>query len=153
MRRTASSSVTGKGGRRMLTREEYKKIVTRIFDKIRGDHEEHKRDSCCSGIAYCSKCPFDGSDIFCLSGKSIDYIFNAFEYAERWAKEHPFITNEQKYEETFGVKPLQIDKCTKNYLCPKHAGFDIGINCNAQSCEECKEDFWQSEYKEPKKEG
>lgn len=63
------------------------------------------------------------------------------------------MTKEQKYEETFGVKPVNIESETESYVCPKFIGFGVDISCNAQSCRKCKEGFWKSEYKEPKKEG
>lgn len=139
----------------MLTREETRKIVARIFDSIRPSDSEHIGEYTCDDLDCIeSKCPFRNlKSCVCPNNEGVDGVFNTLEFVEQWAKEHSPVTYEQKYEEIFGVKPLQIDKCTKNYLCPKHAGFDIGINCNAQSCEKCKEGFWNSEYKEPVKEG
>lgn len=127
---------------------QYQRDFVRMLDSMR---DTCKGEITCAGIKMkeCKECPLTK---FCEN----DIWFNAekiIEIVTQWAKEHPPVTYEQKYEETFGVKPLHIDRCTKIYLCPKHAGFDIGINCNAQSCETCKEKFWHSEYKEPKKEG
>ena len=125
---------------------EYQKNLVRMWDSLRN---EYKGVPTCITVS-CGVCPLQD----CCCGDNGNISFNsekAIEIVTQWAKDHPILTYEQKYEETFGVKPLQIDKCTKNYLCPKHAGFDIGINCNAQSCEKCKEEFWKSEYKEPKR--
>lgn len=137
----------------MLTREELKRTTTRIFDKLRGYDKENEGRCGCEGVKSCSMCPFDGKDTFCLSEHSIDIILNAFECVEKWAKEHPIVTMRDKYKEVFGVEPVHTQSEIKCLLCPKLAGFGIDINCNAQSCEKCKEEFWQSEYKEPKKEG
>lgn len=82
-----------------------------------------------------------------------EILYNAekvIEIVTQWAKEHSFVTYEQKYEETFGVKPK--DKCG-DYACPRCVGF---LNCECRSdhdCERCKSEFWNSEYKPPKKEG
>ena len=133
----------------MLSREELKKTVTRIFDSLRKD-KEYDGLCDCRGIRSCSKCPFDGSYRYCFDEESIDNVLNSLEYIESWAKEHPIVTYEQKYEETFGVKPKnKYDE----YLCPHNAGF-TGLNkCESESsCAECKKNFWESEYKEPKKE-
>ena len=139
----------------MLTREETRKIVARILDSVRPSDSEHMGEYDCGDLDCIeSKCPFRNlSSGICPNTERVDSVFNVLEFIENWAKEHPIVTYEQKYEKTFGVKPLHIDQCKKVYLCPKHAGFDIGINCNAQSCERCKEKFWHSEYREPKKEG
>ena len=124
---------------------QYQRDFIRMLDSMR---EEHKGEATCLGVEAkeCEECPLTN---FCEN----DICFNAekiIEIVTKWAKDHPFVTYEQKYEEVFGVKPLHIDQCKRCYLCPKHAGFDIGINCNAQSCEKCKEDFWGAEYKPPK---
>ena len=136
----------------MLTREELKRTITRIFDRLR-DNKEYEGSCTCDGIKLCSKCPFDGDHIFCLSNNSIDNIFNAFEYVEKWAKEHPLVTMKDKFNEVFGVEPVHTESEIKCYLCPKFAGLGADIKCTVQTCENCKEDFWDSEYKPPKKEG
>lgn len=64
------------------------------------------------------------------------------------AKEHPIVTYEQKYKEVFGVEPKNE---RGEYVCPAWAGFDI-CDKDAICSKDCNEIFWQSEYKEPKKE-
>lgn len=58
-----------------------------------------------------------------------NYILTHTQVAETiimdWAKEHPIITNADKFKEVFG--------------------FEL-------SCEECEYNFWNQEYKEPKEE-
>ena len=133
----------------MLSREELKEAVTRIFDSLRED-KSYEGQCDCGGFHACSKCPFDGHDMYCFDESSIDNIFNSFECVERWLQEHPPITYEQKYEDTFGVKPKnKYDE----YLCPNNAGFRLNDCESESSCAECKKNFWESEYKEPKKEG
>lgn len=86
-------------------------------------------------------------------GNTLFVAEKIIEVVTQWAKEHPLVTMTGKYKEVFGVEPVHTESEIKCFLCPKHAGFYLNINCNAQSCEKCKEDFWHSEYKEPKREG
>lgn len=130
----------------MLTREELKRTITRIFDKLRGYDKENEGRCGCEGVKSCSMCPFDGKDTFCLSEHSIDIILNAFECVEKWAKEHPIVTMRDKYKEVFGVDPKNH---SGDYLCPSYLGFK-DVNCESGSyCSQCKEKFWASEYKQP----
>ena len=131
----------------MLSREELKEAVTRIFDSIRED-KECAGQCDCDGIHSCSisKCPFDGSNMYCFDEESIDNVFNSLEYIEKWAQEHPPITYEQKYKEVFGVEPKTRGQ---TYICPGNAGWFNVVNC-VGPCAKCKEEFWHSEYKEPK---
>lgn len=126
---------------------QYQRDVVRMWDSIR----TLKRGSAdCIGVS-CRDCPLYNRS--CVSRGSIYRAEKSIEIVTQWAKEHPIVTNEQKYEEVFGVKPVNIEAETESYVCPKFIGFGVGISCNAQSsCGECKEKFWRSEYKPPKKE-
>ena len=67
------------------------------------------------------------------------YPNEAIKIVEEWGKEHPFISNMDKYreviKETFGDDLIDIcDKQVPNFKC---SSFD--------SCDECIE-FWNSEY-------
>lgn len=134
----------------MLTREETKKIVARIFDSIRPPYSESIGDCDCDDFDCIeSKCPFRNTgSCVCPNTEGVDSIFNVLEFIENWAKDHPPTTYEQKYEKTFGVEPK--DKCG-DYACPRCVGF---LNCECRpdhDCERCKSEFWNSEYKEPKR--
>lgn len=125
---------------------QYQKDLVRMWDSMR---KEYKGETRCTAI-NCKVCPL----CECCSGKGGNISFNAekaIEIVTQWAKEHPIVTYEQKYEETFGVKPKNPLGDT---LCPHFAGF-VNVKCekNTIGCKKCKEDFWHSEYKEPKKEG
>ena len=125
---------------------QFQKNLVRMWDSLR---DKHKGTPSCITVS-CGTCPLQD----CCGGNNGNISFNsekAIEIVTQWAKEHPIVTYEQKYEETFGVKPVHTESEIKCYLCPKLAGIGIDINCNAQSCRKCKEGFWKSEYKEPKK--
>ena len=127
----------------MLTREECKRTITRIFDSVRAD-EEFLGECHCDGTQACSECPFEGMDMFCLDELSIDNIFNAFEYIEKWAEEHPLVTMRDKYKEVFGVEPVLANG---GLVCPADVGLSH-CNCiNKDTCSDCKATFWDSEYK------
>ena len=134
---------------------QYQKDLVRMWDSLRVENKGAKN---CSPT-LCKQCPFN--DVVCISdGYTGDnytsILFNAekaIEVANGWAKEHPFVTNEQKYKEDWGVEPRNE---TGVLCCPKYMGLLKDLSkCHPISgeCEKCKEDFWNSEYKKPKKEG
>ena len=124
---------------------QYQKDLVRMWDSMRTENKG--TNNCCpilckqcplSGVA----CPDDGTHTLFCAEKAIEIV-------TQWAKEHPIITYEDKYEETFGVKPLDT---FGDYICPHKAGFHDymnGCECMGETCEECAKDFWQSEYIEP----
>lgn len=59
----------------------------------------------------------------------------------KWAKEHPVMTNADKFEEVFGFKFLLSSSNNCDVLkCPS-------LN---QDCNKCiNKDFWSKEYKDP----
>lgn len=85
-----------------MTKEEYKKNLIRMFDSLR---TKNKGEENCDGIS-CSNCPFNRK--VCNTGKLIFYSFKAIEKAieivENWAKEHPIVTNADKFREVFGFE-------------------------------------------------
>lgn len=70
--------------------------------------------------------------------------FNSFEYVvlvENWAKEHPIVTNADKFREVFG---FDMTICWNNeFPCNECQFCDENGTCNS------KEKFWNAEYKEP----
>lgn len=129
---------------------QFQKDLIRMWDSLRTEYKGFKT---CDGVS-CARCPF--VNMVCKVDDSICLPFNAekaIEIVTQWAKEHPIITMEDKYKETFGVEPIEVGcwrRNAKSYLCPKYAGFDIGtcpVPTIFSDCAECKEKFWNSEYK------
>lgn len=128
---------------------QYQRDFVRMLDSMR---DTSKGAISCIGIDAdeCEKCLL--ADI-CDN----EILYNAekvIEIVTGWAKEHPFVTNEQKYEETFGIRPVTADG---HYYCPHIVGYECKYNLSIMdesvenvTCKECKEKFWQSEYKPPK---
>ena len=125
---------------------QYQRDFVRMLDSMR---EDHKGESTCLGVESeeCEKCPLTN---FCEN----DICFNAekiIEVVTQWAKEHPFVTYEQAYEETFGVEPKNR---YGEYICPRPLiEIDACDSKHSEDCDKCKKEFWGSEYKPPKKEG
>lgn len=126
---------------------EFQQNLVRMWDSMR---EDDKGTNTCSYVS-CEDCLLNAECCVYNRGKMIFNAEKTIELVNTWAKEHPIVTYEQKYEETFGVKPVDTTSENKSLACPKDIGFGIDINCSAQSCEKCTEKFWGSEYREPKK--
>lgn len=129
---------------------QFQKDLVRMWDSLRN---KHKGTPSCITIS-CGTCPLQN----CCCGNNGNISFNserAIEIVTQWAKEHPIVTYEQKYEETFGVKPVTeygdyYCPCIAGYKCP-HA--DLSTLKSSAECEDCEKQFWGSEYREPEKEG
>ena len=106
-------------------------------------------DNYCAWLNDCSKCPLGGRNAICLGNdKRVDNLFDTIQTVEKWAKEHPFVTNANKFEDTWGHKPVRTDD---SWFCPS---IFKDVECNSSiDCDKCTSEFWNSEYKEPKKEG
>lgn len=129
---------------------QFQKDLIRMWDSLRtGDKGAPNCDS-----VQCKECPLYRITCYNFENKS-NVSFNAekaIEIVTQWAKDHPIITMKDKYKETFGVEPVETGwrRNAKTYLCPKYAGFDIGtcpVPTICPDCTECKEKFWNSEYK------
>lgn len=73
----------------MITKEEYKKEVVRMWDSIRDDkykgYYDYDGAICeCSGVRCCEECALYGVDC----GSSTN-AFEMIEAVEKWSKEHP----------------------------------------------------------------
>lgn len=109
-----------------MTREEYKKTYIRMMDSVRS---KHKGEGRCAGVD-CAKCPLEH-----LCNNNTHLLFEAFEFidaVEKWGKEHPAITNADKFKEVFGFDP---HPACGNELYDPHPND--------------AENFWKSEYVEP----
>lgn len=71
----------------MMTKEEYKKEIARMFDSMRDD--KYKGYYECSDVQCCERCAL--YDIDCGSSTN---AFEMIEAVEKWSKEHP----EPKYK-------------------------------------------------------
>ena len=120
----------------MLSKDEFKRELVRMWDSIRDDNSPHKGYDNCKGVD-CKECPVYSH---CKSVKAVYDAFEMIEKVEQWSKEHPVITNRDKFREVFGVNLYQT-----KYDC---GGFDCPVTVK---CEECEiKGFWNREYKEPK---
>ena len=61
---------------------------------------------------------------------------------EKWAKELPVKTRQSEFLKHY--PDAQIDSGCLN-ACPMDIFGDMGINCNKQTCYECKKEFWLTE--------
>lgn len=121
----------------MLSKEEYKKTVVRMWDSVRED--DRKGECSCVGIT-CSKCPLNG---YCPV--AIEDALDAIEVVEKWAEEHPIKTNGQVLEDTLKEKFGDIFDVSK-FSCSMFKDRHCDVDC--VDCEFFK--FWNSEYKEVK---
>lgn len=125
---------------------QYQWNLIRMWDSLRTDDKGSNK----CGAVRCDKCPL--RDSVCEAG----HLFNtekAIEIVTQWAKEHPIVTNEDKFKEDWGCEPKSIGGI---YLCPSYFGVEecespFGQSATNPSCVECEKKFWHSEYKEPKK--
>ena len=61
---------------------------------------------------------------------------------ERWGAEHPIKTRQSEFLKHY--PDAQIDSGCLN-ACPMDVFGNMGINCNKQTCYECKKEFWLTE--------
>ena len=114
------------------------------------------RSRMCDYYKKCDGCPLGGVPFGCISGMA--EVETADEYErilEEWAREHPVMTNIDKYIEvmknTFGGTKFDKD-VVHIKVCPQCVGKEIDSNeCARIRCSECYK-WWNEEYKEPEKE-
>jgi len=133
----------------MLTKEEYQKTVVRMWDSLRDDKEGEPN---CYGVD-CEECPLRKKACVMAipegSYSTVFSVYNAIEIVEQWGKEHPVMTNGDKFEEVFGKEPR--DPSTRELICPR-AFTDDDMKRSSRLCVGCAEKFWDAEYIPPKKE-
>lgn len=121
----------------MLSKEEYKKNLIRMFDSIR---DEFKGEENCAGVG-CGSCPF--YEEVCSIGQVKFHVYEAIEVVEKWAKENPIKTNADKFKEMFGVD-APMNRCIQNdVFCADCEYYELGsepTGCKAN------ERFWNAEY-------
>lgn len=69
----------------------------------------------------------------------------AVKFVERWDAEHPVKTRQSEFLKLF--PNAQTDSGCLN-ACPMDIFGDMGINCNKQTCYECKNAFWLAEVED-----
>ena len=123
--------------RRIMTKEEYRKQLVRMWDSLR---DEHRGEENCVGV-ICSDCP-----LYNNKACGLFYAFEALELVENWSKEHPVKTNAEKFREVFGFEPLTTTcPCViSDIQCEdcEYFNYDDGL-CYGTS-------FWNAEYKQTK---
>ena len=120
-----------------MTRKEYEKTYIRMMDSVRTDH---KGNEDCAGVP-CGICPIRH---VCENWSLSFSAFEIIEIVEKWGSDHPVITYADKYEQVFGCKPLTAGDGI--YLCPHFSDCPSEVTCT-----ECKKNYWESEYIEPKR--
>ena len=109
------------------------------------------RKRMCDYYKNCNCCPIEKFEDGCMITLEGAEELDEYErILEEWAKEHPVMTNADKYIEVIkNVFGGDIDKTKTRSVCIK---FILGIECNDEcTCKECLR-WWDEEYKEPEKE-
>lgn len=76
----------------MITKEEYKKTLIRMWDSVR--KAENKGQDTCYGVD-CVECPMN--DTCGTHAENIVNVYKLIEFVEKWAKEHPIETNGSRF--------------------------------------------------------
>lgn len=121
------------------TMEEYQREYIRMMDSMR-EGSEYSGEANCKGVD-CNRYPLYTSNSCSSSSKAFEII----EIVEKWSKEHPVVTNRDKFKEVFGIEPK---------VCPRMIYIDIKSlsECLESDCKKCTQEFWDLEYKVPVKE-
>lgn len=95
--------------------------------------------------AECRECEYGKRSGFdpCMVWRN-SHPEEAVSIAEKWAAEHPAKTRQSEFLKHY--PDAQIDSGCLN-ACPMDIFGDMGINCNKQTCYECKKEFWLTEVK------
>ena len=101
---------------------------------------------CNDYYSKCWSCPA-GDNTSCKLDSSYSAISAEGKVAivEQWAKEHPIKTRQSEFLKHY--PDAQIDSGCLN-ACPMDVFGNMGINCNKQTCYECKKEFWLTEVED-----
>lgn len=129
----------------MLSKEEFKKELVRMWDSVR---TESKGKLSCEKVS-CVGCPMQYINNQLCRGYidndctniPIECAIDIIEIVEKWSKEHPIVTNKDKFKEMFGINIYDTTHECVGFTCPS-------ISTDCKSCP--YNGFWSREYKEPK---
>ena len=110
------------------------------------------RERMCNYHKICKDCPLNKLTDGCIDAMiEVEELDEYEKILEEWSKEHPVVTNADKFVEaiknTYGGTKLnkkQVRMCVK-------AVVGLNVDCNTTHCSECMK-WWDKEYKEPVKE-
>ena len=99
----------------------------------------------CKNQKYCETCPLfsraNGMNVPCIILLR-EYPDKANEIILNWCKEHPVETRQDRFLKMFPNAAL-LNKILK--ICPEEIDIKSGINCEKQSCDTCRKNYWLAE--------
>ncbi len=101
-----------------------------------------ERERMCADHDDCVGCGLR-CEIRGLCGEDAMRVEDVVRVVEQWSREHPVMTNAQKFEEVFGEKPTISNG---ELMCPPIV-FRESKDCSCK-CSECDQ-WWNEPYKEP----
>lgn len=134
----------------MMTKEEYKREVVRMFNSLRDDRL--KEDDDCSGVQCCEECALYGIDC----GNSTK-AFEMIEAVEKWAKENPpkkFKVSRMEYDmlQIYAINHISNND-TFNDFCTLRGLLDKGYFEGATGSMHIGEYYINCEVKEDDRQG
>ena len=114
----------------MISKEEYKKTLIRMWDTIRDD--SFKGADTCHGV-NCTECPMK----FICSTR-VENVYELIEFVEKWAKEHPIVTNGSRFLKNY--PEADIYGCDDEFIYIKFP-FSHGV----EDCAKIPKTWWESE--------
>ena len=98
----------------------------------------------CNG--ECRECEYGKRSVFspCTVWRNA-HPEEAVAIVEQWAAKHPAKTRQSEFLKHY--PDAQIDSGCLN-ACPMDVFGNMGINCNKQTCYECKKEFWLAEVED-----
>ena len=113
----------------MISKEEYKKTLIRMWDGVRGD--DFKGADTCHGV-NCAGCPMKS---ICVA--RVENVYELIEFVEKWGKEHPIETNGSRFLKNY-PKAWVLDVDEEN-------GFVYVNLFNGGDCIIFPKTWWESE--------
>lgn len=78
--------------------------------------------------------------------EKIEACEEAIAIVEQWAKEHPIKTRQSEFLKHYPDARILPHGCLN--ACPMDVFGNTGIDCNKQTCYECKNAFWLAEVED-----
>ena len=121
----------------MMTKEEYKKTLIRMWDSVREGYTKGKYN--CDSVK-CEKCPIES---MCGSGVNMRNVYEIIEFVEKWAKEHPIETNGSRFLKNY--PKAVVYKCDSNDDGFVYLGLDCTKPFNDENGTKFPIKWWESE--------